>query len=261
MPMNKPDVAAERVLNPLWIISLFLGITEITVGAVATQVTSWIQGLFAIFAVAFPATVAAAFFTTLWKKPYVFYAPRDFPKHLDVQAYVAAMRSATIATRQELEVAVDAAVESAVRQRLPPDVTAAEAATEIEAAVATVREEYRKSLVIVDLREFPGPPDEVALPASEHTRTSDLLNQIWFYLEDFVEPFTYGQAWVLEVLETGRILFPAMQLGRAEQLEFNIADHSVLGDHGLGAGSVLRALDRRSVRTLAETITYPRAAG
>jgi hypothetical protein len=257
--MNPPDPAEERVLNPLWIISLFLGITEITVGVVATQVTSWIQGLFAIFAVAFPAIVAAAFFTVLWKKSYVFYAPRDFPRHLDVQAYVAAMRSATIATQQELEIAVDAAVESAVRQRLPRGVDAADAQTAVESAVAVAREEYRRNRIIVDLRDFPGPPDEVALPATERTRTSDLLNQIWFYLEDFVEPFTYGQTWVLEEVGSGRILFPEMHLDRTEQLAYNAVDRSVLADHGLGPGVVLKALDRRHVRTVAETMTYPRA--
>jgi hypothetical protein len=81
---------------------------------------------------------------------------RDY-HHLDVQAYVAAMRSATIATRQELEVAVDAAVESVVRQRLPPDVTAAEAATEIEAAIS-----FDVNLRRIDVRRGCRTPEDYA---------------------------------------------------------------------------------------------------
>src|SRR5437763_11920522 len=104
--MDKPAGKDVRVLNPLWIISLFLAIAEITIGAVATQVHSWVQGLFAIFATAFPTGVAAVFFTILWKKPYVLYAPRDFPRHLDALDYVKAMLWARSAKEEGTESAV-----------------------------------------------------------------------------------------------------------------------------------------------------------
>ncbi|GII67227.1 hypothetical protein Skr01_73120 [Sphaerisporangium krabiense] len=81
----------SRQPNPLWIISLFLGTAEVTMGVAASRASGWAQGLFAVFSIAFPVGVAAAFFAILWKKPYVLYAPRDFGGRANVGEFVAAM--------------------------------------------------------------------------------------------------------------------------------------------------------------------------
>src|SRR3954451_22299629 len=98
--MGGSGAPSPRNLNPLWIISLFLGLSEVTSGVAATQVDGASRASFTLFAIIFPSGVAIAFFAILWRKPQVLYAPRDFPKHLDARAYVQAMQSAA-ATKQE----------------------------------------------------------------------------------------------------------------------------------------------------------------
>ncbi|MEU9240174.1 hypothetical protein [Streptomyces sp. NPDC048385] len=53
------------MLNPLWIISLFLGLSETTVGIAAALSNGWVQGALAVFAVTFPVLVSGAFFSIL----------------------------------------------------------------------------------------------------------------------------------------------------------------------------------------------------
>src|SRR5437588_4659160 len=63
--------------GPLWIISLFLTLTETVAGIAATQVSGGIQIAFTAFAVALPVLVAAAFFYILWNRPEVLYPPDE----------------------------------------------------------------------------------------------------------------------------------------------------------------------------------------
>jgi hypothetical protein len=78
-------------MNPLWIISIFLGLTEAAAIAASIQSQGWIAGLYAIFSVLFAVAIATAFFWTLWRKPVVLYAPRDFSGHTSITTYVEAM--------------------------------------------------------------------------------------------------------------------------------------------------------------------------
>src|SRR4051794_37702549 len=85
--------ATPRVMNPLWIISLFLGLAEVVAGIVATQVTGWVQGLLALFVVLFPTGVAAAFFLVVWHRPLNLYAPKDFSGAVKPSDFAAAVGS------------------------------------------------------------------------------------------------------------------------------------------------------------------------
>lgn len=92
MESELPPGQPPRVLNPLWIIALFLGLSETTVGIAAALSSGWVQGLLAVFAVAFPVLVSAVFFFILWQRPEVLYAPGDFPEHVSINTYVDGMR-------------------------------------------------------------------------------------------------------------------------------------------------------------------------
>jgi len=78
-------------ITPLWVISALLGLCEIVTGIVGTQVTGNIQLILTLFVVIFPLLIAGAFFSILWKKPYVFYPPGDFEKETNVAEYVQAL--------------------------------------------------------------------------------------------------------------------------------------------------------------------------
>ena len=70
--------AKGRGLTPLWIISLFVSLTEAVLGAVVTKTTGGVQTALLGFVIIFPLLVAAAFFAILWNCPWVFYAPSEY---------------------------------------------------------------------------------------------------------------------------------------------------------------------------------------
>jgi hypothetical protein len=82
---------AVKQLTPLWVISLFLSLTETTLGIAATKTSGTVQLALIVFVMAFPLLVAIAFFTVLWARPYVFYPPSEYAK-VDIQKFVDAVR-------------------------------------------------------------------------------------------------------------------------------------------------------------------------
>ena len=90
--MTKESSKSEKSrVTPLWIISLFLTLTETVIGVVVTQTIGGIQIVLLVFAIIFPLLIAGAFFIILWKKPYVLYPPSEFGDCTDVYKYVSAM--------------------------------------------------------------------------------------------------------------------------------------------------------------------------
>lgn len=81
-----------RVLTPLWIVALFVSLTETVVGVAVVHTSGQIQLILTIFATSFPVLVAAAFFWILYTRPFVFYPPTDFRGRTDVKSYVEVMR-------------------------------------------------------------------------------------------------------------------------------------------------------------------------
>jgi hypothetical protein len=232
-------------MNPLWIVSLFLGLAEITVGVVATQVQGWIQGLLAIFATGFPVGIAAAFFAVLWRKPYVFYAPKDYPKHVSAPDYITALQAATVVKQEATETAVLAAIRVAVREAMPADLPATTAQPRFEAAVEAARHEFSKNLVTVDLTEFSVPLAEVMIPVSEQMRAADFLNEIWLNIADQIDPFTYGTDWGLREIATGQMLLDKSITGRRQEKAY-YTDRRTLKDVGIHGGATFRVVDLRA---------------
>src|SRR5688500_3008350 len=56
-------------LSPIWIVSLFLSVTEVVLGFAVINTAGWVQGLLASFMVVFGLGVAAAFLYVLWHRP------------------------------------------------------------------------------------------------------------------------------------------------------------------------------------------------
>jgi hypothetical protein len=78
MANKTTDPGKGRPLTPLWIISLFLTLTETVLGVAVIRTEGGVQIALTAFVVAFPLLVAAAFFTILWTRPWVFYAPTEY---------------------------------------------------------------------------------------------------------------------------------------------------------------------------------------
>ncbi|MGQ4512479.1 hypothetical protein [Streptomyces sp. DW26H14] len=191
-----PDAAPGRVLNPLWIISLFLGLAEVTVGVAATRAEGWIQAMLAVFSVAFPSAVAVAFFRILLTRPVVLYAPGDYPDPPSIEAYVAAVSSAG-RSLENVEAAVRTALTEVVVPRLAAEDRERPQAL-VEEAIRAAREDFRRHLVEIDLTGIASDiePRVLGFPADSMTVTQ-LLDTIYLTIAGHVDIYSYGRQWVL----------------------------------------------------------------
>ncbi|MFE9447902.1 hypothetical protein [Streptomyces sp. NPDC006739] len=187
------------MLNPLWIISLFLGLSETTVGIAATLSNGWVQGALAIFAVTFPVLVSGAFFSILWRKPEVLYAPGDFPEHVSVTAYVDGMRHGSAANAELLQAVVRDTLEEVIPSTLSRTVTPQQVAQLVDRAVASAHEGIANRMLSVDLSDIH--PDfrgfRAEFPLAEGATVADFLDRLWAMMRDHFRPYTYGTHWVL----------------------------------------------------------------
>jgi hypothetical protein len=78
-------------MTPLWVVSLFLSLTEVVTGFAVTNAKGGIQTALTAFVIVFPMFVAIAFFLILAYRPYVLYPPADYGSGADVTSFVSAM--------------------------------------------------------------------------------------------------------------------------------------------------------------------------
>lgn len=202
----------RRVANPLWIISLFLVLTEVTVGVSATQATGWIAELFAVFSVAFPTVIAVLFFIVIWGRPYVLYAPQDFSKQTSVEAYVSAINSARSGQMKAVETAVRTAISTNIETLADGNLTAEERHAAVNAAVESATHTFAELTIEVNLEaideDFRSRSPISLFIDPETTTVGDVLTQIDLAIARYVEPGSYGRIWTLRDQRTGRP-FPA----------------------------------------------------
>ncbi|RCG33146.1 hypothetical protein DQ384_01520 [Sphaerisporangium album] len=229
----------SRQLNPLWIISLFLGIAEVTMGIAATQAQGWVQGLFAAFSIVFPMGVAGAFFAILWKKPYVLYSPEDFGGRSSVTDFVAALSSRADRNMKDVEHLVRSAVSAAL-----PISSNVDRLSVADRAVDVARHEMRERWIEVDLgrinpflKDYPFRVPYESVPTVE-----DLLGQVYFALSDRVGVYSYGEEWVLQDSAGEK---PYVDAGR-DWAQAN-----------LGTSDDTRALDDLGIRQGARLVAVP----
>jgi hypothetical protein len=190
-----------RVLGPLWVISLFLGMSEVAVTIAITQAGGWIQALLAIFAVVFPTLVAAAFFYILWYDNKILYAPQDFAEGTTVTEYAEAMSRTA---RRSVNI-----VESALRgefDRLGAQL-AKLGATDAQRneILASVGAAARRTVVTVDISMFAPWPGSIDIPIDAASTVTELLDAVYFAISDRVENFSYRRTWLLRNDDTGHL--------------------------------------------------------
>ena len=114
-------------MTPLWVISLFLSLTEGILGVGVIQTSGGIQVALTSFVIGFPIAVAAAFFTILWFKPYVLYSPFEFGSAEDAATFIEAIsRDAKKIQDKANEVAETAKEIEALRSELAKQVVGLE---------------------------------------------------------------------------------------------------------------------------------------
>jgi hypothetical protein len=242
-----------RFLTPLWVISLFLSLTETVLGIGVIQTTDRIQVALTIFVLAFPILIAVGFFVILWNRPYVFYAPGEYGKQ-DVRRYVEAMQLRSGDGRSLFP-----EIERIVRSRLLSDevvgqltnVVSDRAGERIEGQVTKILnsvasrtvESIRESrFITIDARSLIGAEGKVwQIPYEKHATVSGLLDSIWFMLKPYGVPsMRYGRIWALRDATSGKIL---KEMGRSWAMRHGeVLDTRSLSDVGIKPGSSLEAV-------------------
>jgi hypothetical protein len=90
------------MLTPLWVVSLFVTLTEVTLGVAVGQTEGGVQIALAAFVLVFPVLVAASFFAILWARPWVFYSPNEYGR-TDASSFIQALRGIPKVTVTETE--------------------------------------------------------------------------------------------------------------------------------------------------------------
>ena len=184
--VNTSDARAHP--SPLWIIALFIGLSE-AVAVLAALVTSgMVQTGFFIFAVSFPVLVFAVFLWLLLKHPVNLYSPSQFSSQTTtIERYAAALtreqRDNTVIIRQAVSEALSDAVQGErVRERVSETFD---------------RVVEKKGLITVDRSLLAEGAAPVQFPVTPDTKVAELLDSIFFSIAPVVEPFTYNKSWVL----------------------------------------------------------------
>ncbi|MEV6627285.1 hypothetical protein AB0M83_26355 [Amycolatopsis sp. NPDC051106] len=191
------------VRSPLWVISLFLGLSETIVTVVLLKASGWIQGLLAVFATGFPLVTAIGFFILLWCKPEVLYAPGDYGPETTVAEFTTAL---TRRARSEIKTA-----ESIIRstsESLESELTKLGADKPAqEEIIDSITNAIRNNVIHVKIDEIVQGTDEVAeLLVDDTTTVQEFLDFVYRAISPFVEPYTYGTSWQLVNLRTGKVV-------------------------------------------------------
>ena len=89
MSASRPK--AKQPLTPLWVISLFISLTETVLGVALTKTAGGVQEALVAFVIVFPLLIASGFFLLLWFRPHHLYAPSDYSGVTGVREYIEAV--------------------------------------------------------------------------------------------------------------------------------------------------------------------------
>lgn len=243
---SQDSESAGATRNPLWVISLFLGLCQFVAGTVTALTAGAVQLIFSVFVVAYPVLVASAFFVILWKKPGVFYAPRDYSTGVSpadlAEAFSADRRTEevvrNVAGRSVAEIADSLLERRLISEKVHKEITR-DGQRRVDRAIA-------ENAVHLDLADFDAGTADILI--SNDSTVNDLLNSIWFKFRDLgikMPPRTYGTSWLLQDPDTGR-LFRDIGGDWAKKTTGSRNDRRGLAKVGIGPGVATRAIDLRS---------------
>jgi hypothetical protein len=246
--------ASRSSMTPLWVISLFVTLTEtfLIVGVIRTN--GGIQLALTVFVIVFALLVAGAFFAILWNRPYVLFSPTEFGQQ-DVQVYVEAMQRKTV-NENELYTGIQVTIRATLASsefanELSETVSSLQGGQQVEEkveqlmisaadrTVENVREERFVQVNPSPLVEMPVEP--WYMPHGDIVTVSDFLDSIWFLLIKYGIPAeTYGALWALRDAKTGRVI---KDMGRRwARSQGQGLDTRSLSDVGIFPGTRLEAI-------------------
>lgn len=220
--MSAPESksSSTRTLTPLWVISLFVSLTEAVLGAAVTQTSGGTQIALTAFVVTFPLLIAIGFFGILWFKPHHIYAPTEFGQQVGAREFVEAITQRkpldehqlytniqkTIHTTLTSSEIVAALTETITQNqgKILVDDAARILVSAADKAVETIREE---NFITIDTRPLLGNKGKIwRVPYDQFPTVSAFLDDVWITLNSrkIIPPFTYGERWILRDTKSKR---------------------------------------------------------
>lgn len=194
---------APKYPSPLWIIALFITLSEMMAGTAAIATTGSTQLIFALFAVVFPLLVLGTFIRLLIRYPAHLYGPWQYTSEVGIETYAEALsRQFRTASKVYSEATMDALAYAG--EARTARVGSEEGLTK-EAVAKHFEEVVERNSITVDRSKLISGATPVQIPVTEHTTVADLLDTIYFEISPAVHPFTYGSSWLL-IDEAGTML-------------------------------------------------------
>jgi hypothetical protein len=219
--MSTSDSVKNRMLTPLWVISLFISLAETVTGVAATQTSGGIQVALTVFVILFPILIAVGFFLLLWQKPHHLYAPAEYGKQVGVSEYIDAITRNQSANKDKLYETIQDSVQSNLTSpemiseitKIVSKKNAQHIDTEItrildniaNKTIATIRDE---SFLTIDPTPIIGDQNILwQMNYSQYNFVYDFLDDVYLRLTNRIElpTFTYGRVWALRDSKTGHV--------------------------------------------------------
>jgi len=253
-----------RSLTPLWVVSIFVSLTETVLGVGVIHTTGGVQIALTVFVMAFAPLVALGFFLILWFKPYVFYPPAEFAQ-VDVATYVAAMRSSSLVSGDKLYSQIEKTVKNVLSSKetqltlLMEDkdrVMPANLNRLLQTVANEAVEEIRKtSFVTVDSRPLDEDKGTIfQIHYDQDLPVDQFLDSVYFAINkdcalgvSILIPFTYTKSWILRDRDSGKVFDEIGAQWSWRQGKQH--DSRPLGSIGITAGLFLEAIPVPSADT------------
>ena len=226
---------APATTSPLWIIALFIALSEATAGGAAITTNGSARLIFAVFAVVFPAAVFGVFVWLVVKHAPKLYSPGQYSREVTPEIY----RSGIIGlTRAESSLLARAVAETVVP---PPDQEADQEArlAAVELTAQRFKRAVAESTVTVSLDRMKPGEEDLQIAVNGSTTVSQFLDTIWFALSRAVQPHSYGRDWILTD-EHGKDL-PPMGTVWANDRRM-VSDERLISDVAIFPGTFLAAV-------------------
>ena len=217
--------------SPLWIIALFIALSEVTAGVASITTDGATRLLFAIFAVVFPVGVFVTFIWLLTSghAPKL-YSPTQYTEAITPEIYADGVNRRTRAEIQVYDRAVaEVFAYAAERQAVP--------AAQQEPLIGRFEQSVRARSIEVDIAQVAPGRDPFLFKVGDETTVSDLLDDVYFAMAPHVEPYEYLKSWAL-VTEDGELILREHGASRVGMR----SDLRGLEEAGIAAGSRLRAV-------------------
>ncbi|MFZ6864169.1 hypothetical protein ACO0K7_16190 [Undibacterium sp. Ji67W] len=196
------------VKNPLSVIAIFAGVAEISGSGVLPFISPENQHLYIWFLMSFPFVLILLFFATLNWNHKALYAPSDYKSD---ESFLESL-SRSNSRRTEI-----ASMEKIIESKVEEGLSSAEGVQDLTGKSAIAKRITasikNSAFLTIDASPLTGNKKSVFdLPYVAFASLGQLTNEIYFLIEDYVNPFEYGHSWVLrrsnnsEVIKNARMI-------------------------------------------------------